>query len=63
VTVHYIQNSQQPGELAELVRLASTGELRIEIGKAYPFDQAPRALSDLTDPTKHTRGKLVVAIS
>jgi NADPH:quinone reductase-like Zn-dependent oxidoreductase len=63
VTVHYIQNNPQRGDLAELARLGSTGKLRIEIGKTYPFAEAPKALSDLTDPTKHTRGKLVVTIS
>ena len=63
VSVRYIQNKPQPGDLAELVSLASTGKLQIEIGKTYPFAEAPKALSDLTDPTKHTRGKLVVTIS
>lgn len=63
VSVRYIQNRPQPGDLAELARLASTGKLRIEIGRTYPFDEAPDALSDLTDPGKHTRGKLVVTIS
>jgi NADPH2:quinone reductase len=63
VQVHYIQNRPQPGDLSELARLASTGELRIEIGKTYSFQEAPEALSDLVDPTKHTRGKLVVRIS
>ena len=63
VRVRYIQNSPQPGDLAELAQLASTGRLRIEIGKTYPFVDAPKALSDLTDQTKHTRGKLVVTIS
>jgi NADPH:quinone reductase len=63
VTVHYIQNSPQPGDLTELVRLASTRQLRVEIGKTYPFAEAPQALSDLSDPKKRTRGKLVVAIS
>jgi NADPH2:quinone reductase len=63
VKVHYIQNDPQPGDLAELARLASTGALRIEIGKKYPLAEAPKALTDLADPTKHTRGKLVVTIS
>jgi NADPH2:quinone reductase len=63
VSVRYIQNRPQPGDLAELARLASTGKLRIEIGRTYPFDEAPNALSDLTNPGKHTRGKLVVTIS
>ncbi len=63
VSVHYIQDSPQPGDLAELARLASTGKLRVEIGKTYPIVEAPKALSDLTDPTKHTRGKLVVTTS
>jgi NADPH:quinone reductase len=63
VTVHYIQNSPQAGDLAELARLAAAGTLRIEIGRDYTFAQAPNALTDLLDPSKHTRGKLVVAIS
>jgi NADPH2:quinone reductase len=63
VRVLYIQNRPQPGDLSELVRLASTGNLRIEIGKKYSFLEASEALSDLVDPTKHTRGKLVVRIS
>jgi NADPH:quinone reductase len=63
VRVHYIQSSPQPGDLAELARLASAGTLRVEVGKTYPFTEASQALSDLLDPTKHTRGKLVVTIS
>jgi NADPH:quinone reductase-like Zn-dependent oxidoreductase len=62
VKVHYIQNKPQPGDLAELAGLASTGQLKIEIGKTYPFGSAPQALTDLTDPGKHTRGKIVVTI-
>ncbi len=61
--VHYIHNSPQPGDLAELARLASTEELRIEIGKKYAFAEAANALTDLMDAKKHTRGKLVVTIS
>ena len=61
--VLYIQNRPQPGDLSELAGLASTGKLRIEIGKTYSFLEAPKALSDLMDPTKHTRGKLVVQVS
>lgn len=62
VNVHYIESDPQPGDLAELARLASTGALRVEIGRTYPFAEAPNALSDLADPKKHTRGKLVVAV-
>jgi NADPH2:quinone reductase len=63
VSVHYIQNRPQAGDLGELARLASAGKLRIEIGKTYPFAEASQALSDLSDRTKHTRGKLVVTIA
>ena len=63
VSVHYIHTSPQAGDLDELAQLASSGRLRIEIGKKYPFVEAPQALSDLRDSTKHTRGKLVVTIS
>jgi NADPH2:quinone reductase len=63
VRVHYIQNRPQASDLSELVRLASTGKLRIEIGRTYSFLQAPEALSDLMDSTKHAHGKLVVRIS
>jgi|HubBroStandDraft_5_1064220.scaffolds.fasta_scaffold00072_10 NADPH2:quinone reductase len=63
VRVNYIQSRPQPGDLSELAHLVSTGKLRIEIGKTYSFLEAPEALSDLLDPTKHTRGKLVVRIS
>jgi NADPH:quinone reductase len=63
VHVHYIQNRSEPGDLSELARLASTAKLRIEVGKTYSFLEAPAALSDLVDPAKHTRGKLVVRIS
>jgi NADPH:quinone reductase len=63
ISVRYIQTSPQPGDLAELARLASAGTLRVEVGKTYPFTEASQALSDLSDPTKHTRGKLVVTIS
>ena len=44
VRVHYIQNRPQPGDLAELARLASTGALRIEVAKTYPIVDAPKAL-------------------
>jgi NADPH:quinone reductase-like Zn-dependent oxidoreductase len=59
VSVHYIQDSPQPGDLAELARLASTGKLRVEIGKTYPIVEAPKALSDLTDRQTASRTRVV----
>ena len=48
------------GELQDLADRAASGGLKVEIGKAYEFADAARALADLLDPKKHTRGKSVV---
>jgi NADPH:quinone reductase len=62
VTVHYIQQTAQDGDLEDLARRAADGTLRVEIGQSYDLSQAAQALADLVDPTKHTRGKLVVRV-
>lgn len=62
VTVQYIQLTAQPGDLDDLAQRAAAGALRVEIGKRYDLSQAAQALSDLVDPAKHTRGKLVVRV-
>jgi len=63
VEVHYIQLTAQPGDLDDLAQRAASGKLRVEIGQTYDLSQAAQALSDLADPSRHTRGKLVISIS
>jgi len=63
VTVQYIQLTAQPGDLQDLAQRAASGSLRIEIGKRYDLPQAAQALTDLVDPAKHTRGKLVIRMT
>jgi len=63
VEVHYIQLTAQPGDLDDLTQRAASGKLRVEIGQTYDLSQAAQALSDLADPSRHTRGKLVISIS
>jgi NADPH:quinone reductase len=62
VNVHYIQLTAHDGDLEDLARRAAEGKLRVEIGGTYDLAQVPQALSDFTDPAKHTRGKLVIRI-
>jgi NADPH:quinone reductase-like Zn-dependent oxidoreductase len=62
VNVHYIQLTAQEGDLDDLARRAADRKLRVEIGRTYGLQQVPQALSDFADPTKHTRGKLVISI-
>lgn len=62
VNVHYIQLTAQEGDLDDLARRAADGTLRVEIGHAYDLSQAPQALADLMNPSKHTRGKFVVKL-
>ncbi|MGZ3575626.1 MAG: NADP-dependent oxidoreductase [Vulcanimicrobiaceae bacterium] len=62
VNVRYIQLTAHDGDLDDLARRAEDGKLRVEIERTYGLAQAPQALSDLTDPAKHTRGKLVINI-
>ncbi len=63
VTVKYIQMDPHLGDLEELAQGAASGTMRVEISKTYPFSQASQALVDLQDPSRHTRGKLVVTIT
>ncbi len=63
VNVHYIQMQAEEGDLDDLARRASDGTLRVEVGHSYDLSQAPQALADLMDPSKHTRGKFVVTLS
>ena len=63
VNVRYIQMDPHLGDLDDLGRRAASGELRVEIGETYPFEEAKQALVDLVDPHKHTRGKLVATIT
>lgn len=60
VEVDYIHMKAQPGDLDDLADRAARGHLRVEVGRAYPFEEAAQALADLGDRSKHTRGKLVV---
>jgi NADPH:quinone reductase-like Zn-dependent oxidoreductase len=62
VQVHYIQMRARRGDLDDIARRAADGSLRVEIGGTYELSQAAQALADLSDRTKHTRGKLVVRI-
>lgn len=60
VEIHYIHLKAQAGDLDDLADRAARGHLRVEVGRAYPFDEAAQALADLGDRSKHVRGKLVV---
>jgi len=61
VTAVYIGNfTAQPGDLENLAARAADGSLRVEIGAAYPFAEADRAVADFAG--KHIRGKVVVTI-
>lgn len=62
IEVRYIQLTAQDTDLEDLARRAAENKLRVEIGGTYDLAQAPQALSDLIDPAKHTRGKLVIRI-
>jgi NADPH:quinone reductase-like Zn-dependent oxidoreductase len=62
ITVQYIQNNPQAGDLDDIVKRAADGKLHVEIGCTYDLSDAAQALADLTDPTKHTRGKFVIRI-
>ncbi|HEY1868140.1 MAG TPA: NADP-dependent oxidoreductase [Candidatus Cybelea sp.] len=62
VKVHYIQLTAQDGDLEDLAHRSAEGKLRVEIGGTYDLAQAPQALTDLLDPAKHARGKLVINI-
>lgn len=62
VTVRYIQQTALEGDLGDLARGVAEGNLRVEIGRTYDLAEAPQALADLSDPAKHTRGKLVIRI-
>jgi NADPH:quinone reductase-like Zn-dependent oxidoreductase len=62
VTVRYIQMRAQTGDLDDLVRRVAEGTLRVEIGERYNLAEGGRALADLMDRSKHTRGKLVIVI-
>lgn len=62
INVQYIQLTAQDGDLEDLARRAADGKLRVEIGHRYDLSQAGQALADLVDPSKHTRGKLIVRI-
>jgi NADPH:quinone reductase-like Zn-dependent oxidoreductase len=63
ITVHYIQLKAKSGDLEDLARRAASGDLHVEIGRTYALSEAAQALADLYDPTKHTRGKLVVEVA
>lgn len=63
IDVHSIQMSAGEGDLEDLLQRVASGKLRVEIGKIYDLSQTAQALTDLIDPSKHTRGKLVVRIS
>lgn len=62
VNVRYIQQTAQDGDLEDLARRTAEGKLHVEIGRTYDLANAPQALADLIDPSKHTRGKLVIHI-
>lgn len=62
VNVRYIQTDAHPGDLDDLARRAASGDLRIEIGDPYPFEDAKQSLVDIVAPNHHARGKLVITI-
>ena len=63
ITVHYIEMSAKAGELEDLARRAASGALHVEVSRTYALTDAAQALTDLYDPSKHTRGKLVVEVA
>jgi NADPH2:quinone reductase len=60
INVKFIQQTAQRGDLEQLLDSAADGTLRVEIAQTYDLAQASQALADLVDPSKHTRGKLVI---
>ena len=62
ISVHYIELTAEQGDLECVVSRAAEGEIQVEIGRTYDLSQAAQALSDLEDPAKHVRGKLVIRI-
>lgn len=48
------------GELVELIDQILTGQLRLEIERIYPFDEALEALGKVQ--TRHARGKIVLSL-
>jgi NADPH:quinone reductase len=62
LNVRYIQLTAHEGDLDDLARRAAEGQLQVEVARTYELSDALQALSDLMDPAKHTRGKLVIEI-
>lgn len=58
---HYVWVRPDADQLAELVRLASTGELRVERAETFSLDQAVEAFRELEKG--HTRGKIVIRVT
>lgn len=62
INVQDIQLTAEEGDLDDLVQRAADGSLHVEVGRLYDLSEAAQALADLVDPSKHTRGKLVIRI-
>jgi NADPH:quinone reductase-like Zn-dependent oxidoreductase len=61
VTAVYIgRMTPKPGDLDDLASRAASGGLHIEVGAAYPLDQAVSAVMDFAG--KHVRGKVVITV-
>ena len=58
---HNVGGSAEGGALEELARLLEEGALRVPIQRTYPLEEAGTALADL--PSKHTQGKLAIAVA
>jgi NADPH:quinone reductase len=60
VEVSYVSLTLLPGDLDDLAARAARGELRVEVSRVYPFDEAVAAFVDFAEG--HTRGKLVISL-
>lgn len=61
IQARYVSLTLEPGDLEDLAARAASGELRVEVSRVYPFEDAAEAFVDFAEG--HTRGKLVVEVS
>jgi NADPH:quinone reductase len=50
----------QSGDLARLLEQVAAGTLKVEVGRQYTLDQAPRAIAEFA--AEHTRGKVAITL-
>jgi NADPH:quinone reductase-like Zn-dependent oxidoreductase len=60
--IHYTQESSQatPERLNAVAKLVDAGKLKVNVDKAFPFEQAATAMEHLK--TGHPRGKVVIQV-